>query len=75
MLAPCAWCGGDAVDPDTTCPRSVVCPNCSAGPGQPCKRPSGHTADTLHAERIELAEADPPGAQAARAWQPGGAFA
>jgi hypothetical protein len=64
MTAParetCEWCGGEA-DPRTTCPRSIECPHCHAGPGSPCRRPSGHRASRLHAARIELAESnDPP---------------
>jgi hypothetical protein len=55
----CEWCGGEA-DPATTCPRSVECPLCHAGPGHPCKRPSGHRAAQLHAPRIELAESNDP---------------
>ncbi len=51
----CAWCGGFA-KPGTTCPRSLPCPVCKAGPGNPCQRPSGHRAATLHVQRIEQAE-------------------
>lgn len=54
-LVLCVWCVGQVV-PGSTCPRSVVCPTCSAGPGRPCRRPSGHRADQLHAGRIEYAE-------------------
>lgn len=51
----CRWCGGLA-DPSTTCPRSIECPHCHAGPGAPCKRPSGHRAAELHGDRIRAAE-------------------
>lgn len=40
----------------STCPRSQPCPTCTAAPGEPCRRPSGHRADVLHAARIQLAE-------------------
>jgi hypothetical protein len=49
---PCPWCGGEA-DPTTTCPKSLTCPTCHAGPGSPCVRPSGHRAAQLHAQRID----------------------
>lgn len=49
----CPWCGGVAAG---TCPRSLPCPRCSAEPGHPCKRPSGHRAMVLHAERVAAAE-------------------
>jgi hypothetical protein len=41
----------------TRCPKSVACPHCRVAAGRSCRRPSGHRADTLHAERYELAEA------------------
>lgn len=50
----CEWCGGH--DTTGTCPRSITCPRCGAIPGAWCRRPSGHRADQLHAERIALAE-------------------
>lgn len=56
---PCEWCGVDAIA-GTTCPRAVTCPDCSAPPGSPCKRPSGHKAMTLHMSRVLLAEQDDP---------------
>lgn len=57
---PCPWCRGDVV-PGTTCPKSIPCPKCHAPAGSSCKRPSGHRAMTLHADRIREAEAlDPP---------------
>lgn len=52
----CEWCGNDVTD-GSTCARSLTCPDCGAKPGTPCKRPSGHTADTLHMARIHAAEA------------------
>lgn len=51
----CPHCGGDA-DPASTCPRAVACPHCGAAPGAPCRRPSGHRAMTLHADRWRHAE-------------------
>jgi len=56
----CSWCGGWARK-GTTCPKSIICPKCGAPPGKRCRRPSGHEADTLHAERIKVAERDDPG--------------
>lgn len=54
MKTPCQWCGSDAAE--GPCPRSIACPTCGAGAGSRCVRPSGHPADTLHADRIALAE-------------------
>lgn len=51
----CEFCGGLAVV-GSTCPRGVICPVCRAAPGNPCRRPSGHRSDVLHAARVELAE-------------------
>lgn len=40
-----------------TCPQTVPCPGCSAGPRQPCVRPSGHAyvGGGFHAERLDRA--------------------
>lgn len=54
-LYPCAHCGADAVV-GTTCPLSIECPACTAGPGSRCKRPSGHEAQQLHMPRVLAAE-------------------
>ncbi len=54
----CATCGGMAIV-GTTCPKSIACPRCGAGPGSVCKRPSGHEAMTVHHARIILAEGTP----------------
>lgn len=51
----CPTCPGDA-SPLTTCPRSITCPRCHARAGARCKRPSGHPANELHAERTAAAE-------------------
>lgn len=51
----CPYCGGEAAQ-GTTCPRALECPHCGAGAGAPCRRPSGHRAEFLHAARVELAE-------------------
>lgn len=51
----CQWCGGDAIA-GSTCPRSLACPDCRQPAGSPCRRPSDHRADTLHASRIRAAE-------------------
>jgi hypothetical protein len=51
----CEWCGGSAVV-GSTCPKSIGCPSCPAGPGQNCRRPSGHPC-RMHAPRWEAAEA------------------
>lgn len=53
--AVCEWCGAEA-DVTTTCPKSIACPTCKAQPGHPCKRPSGHKAAQLHADRVQKAE-------------------
>jgi hypothetical protein len=53
----CPWCGSDDVVPGSHCPRSIPCPKCTARAGQRCKRPSGHPAGMIHAERIKIAEA------------------
>ena len=59
MTAPalelCPHCGGEAV-PGSTCPRACLCPTCGARPGSPCRRPSDHRADGMHAARIHFAE-------------------
>lgn len=39
-----------------TCPHATACPRCHAAPGSPCKRPSGHPAGAMHAERYRVAE-------------------
>jgi hypothetical protein len=41
---------------ESICPLEVACNTCGALPGRKCRRPSGHVAMTLHAERVELAE-------------------
>jgi hypothetical protein len=51
----CEWCGGSAVA-GSTCPKSIGCLSCPAGPGQNCRRPSGHPC-RMHAPRWEAAEA------------------
>lgn len=53
--ATCGWCGGDAIV-GTTCPKSLDCAVCGVGPGERCRRPSGHVADQLHSSRIVAAE-------------------
>lgn len=53
-MAACQWCGGE--DAAGTCPKSLECPSCHAAPGSSCKRPSGHRASRLHAERVAAAE-------------------
>jgi len=35
--------------------RGVACPDCGAGAGAKCQRPSGHTVRKSHAERVEAA--------------------
>jgi hypothetical protein len=53
-VQPCGFCdGGDIGD---TCPASLTCPTCHAGPKQRCRRPSGHTAEQWHLERIRAAD-------------------
>ena len=60
-----------------TCPQALPGPACGRGPGQPCRRPSGHGRGTRlrvgHAERIEAA-GDPtlPAPWGAQPWQPPG---
>lgn len=39
-----------------TCPHSIACPKCHAGPGKFCQRPSGHRAAEMHAERYRESE-------------------
>lgn len=56
MTIPCSWCGSQSVVFGTTCPKSIVCPQCGSGPGTRCKRPSGHDAAELHHDRIAEAE-------------------
>jgi hypothetical protein len=51
----CPYCGGTATV-GSTCPKAVTCPTCHAGPGSPCKRPSGHACD-VHNARTAVAEA------------------
>lgn len=51
----CPYCDGSVI-PGTTCPKSITCPRCQATRGKRCRRPSGHDAAELHAERIEEAE-------------------
>lgn len=51
---PCAWCGSESAV--GVCPKSIACQRCGAGPGSPCRRPSGHRAAELHADRIRQAE-------------------
>ncbi len=50
--SPCG-CGPQARG---TCPHATACPQCHAAPGSPCKRPSGHPAGAMHAERYRAAE-------------------
>jgi hypothetical protein len=40
----------------TTCPKSQPCPTCFVPAGRKCRRPSGHEAPQLHADRILAAE-------------------
>jgi hypothetical protein len=54
-LETCPHCGGMAMT-ESICPLEVACNTCGALPGRKCRRPSGHVAMTLHAERAELAE-------------------
>jgi hypothetical protein len=52
----CTWCA--AMTPEgSVCPRAIPCPTCGRGPGQWCRRPSGHDAAELHAPRWQAAEA------------------
>ncbi|MGW4890743.1 zinc finger domain-containing protein [Kitasatospora sp. NPDC004240] len=51
---PCPTCGNP--DDRYTCPGSLPCLKCSAGPGQRCTRPSGHASDTWHVARVRAAE-------------------
>ena len=51
----CKWC--DGVTRGDICPRSLDCPTCAAKPGASCKRPSGHRASELHAQRLNKAYA------------------
>ncbi len=53
---PCPWCKCNPVHPDAVCPWSLTCPTCQARPGGRCKRPSGHDAANMHADRYLLAE-------------------
>lgn len=39
-----------------TCPHLTTCPRCHAAPGARCKRPSGHPAGAMHAERHRASE-------------------
>jgi hypothetical protein len=50
----CEWCGGEVANDAGPCPYSFKCPSCHAKPGQKCKRPSGHEAAEMHAERLAL---------------------
>jgi hypothetical protein len=50
--SPCG-CGPQARG---TCPHATVCPRCHAAPGTRCKRPSGHPAGEMHAERYRASE-------------------
>ena len=50
---PCGHCGASTVG--ETCPWSLRCPGCGAGPGSPCRRPSGHNAAELHTGRVAAA--------------------
>jgi hypothetical protein len=52
----CTWCGGMAAE-GSVCPRAIRCPTCRRGPGQRCRRPSGHDAAEMHATRWKAAEA------------------
>jgi hypothetical protein len=47
----------DNVDRKHTLAREVECPvdDCEASPGSKCKRPSGHTVPTCHADRVKAA--------------------
>jgi hypothetical protein len=59
--------------PGTTCPRSVECPLCHAGPGSPCRRPSGHRASRLHARAHRARrEQRPPGCRRREPTRAGG---
>jgi hypothetical protein len=53
---PCSWCGANAAE-GSVCPWSLSCPTCRARPGIRCKRPSGHDAAAMHADRWKAAEA------------------
>lgn len=53
----CAVCGSKRAVEGSMCPWTIACPLCKAKPGVRCKRPSGHEASHLHAERWEEAEA------------------
>jgi len=50
----CEWCKGEVSADAGPCPYSFECPSCHAKPGQKCKRPSGHEAAEMHAERLAL---------------------
>jgi len=52
----CEWCGSTDAEVGTVCPKAIRCPRCGAGTGQSCRRPSGHRAMQLHAQRIAAAE-------------------
>lgn len=64
----CTRCGPDHWRP---CPHVFTCPDCHAGPGNLCRRPSGHEAPELHAARVALARADwtPEQHEAEAAWE------
>jgi hypothetical protein len=51
----CTRCGAMAAE-GSVCPRSIRCPTCGRGPGQRCRRPSGHDAADMHATRWQAAE-------------------
>ena len=49
--AACLWCGEPAYE-STTCPHSIRCPRCAAGPGERCRQPNGHAVELHHDRRI-----------------------
>jgi hypothetical protein len=57
---PCQWCNSTGTD-GSPCPWSLVCPQCLAEPGEPCRRPSGHLEVGLHEVRVSAAEGRPRG--------------
>lgn len=47
----------DATEREKAAREAVACPQCDASAGSKCRRPSGHSVRTVHADRVEAAEA------------------
>jgi hypothetical protein len=48
---------GEPTSREVAAREAVACPQCDASAGSKCQRPSGHSVRTVHAARVEAAEA------------------